>query len=146
MWTKFNGLLMAVSLLFAGFAAAQSGSEKAVGAAVEELKQAIIAADRARLEAIAADQLVYGHSSGKAQNKAEFIEEIVSLEPNDYLSIDLIDQTITVSGKTAVVRHIYASDYTSKGVKGSLRIGNMLIWQQQKGKWKLLARQAYRLP
>jgi hypothetical protein len=139
-------LLSAAFFAFSLHAEAQTAQEKAVAAAVEELKQAIIAADRARLETIAADQLVYGHSSGKVQNKAEFIEEIVRLEPNDYLTIDLIDQTITVSGKTAVVRHIYASEYISKGVKGSLRIGNMLVWQEQKGKWRLLARQAYRLP
>ncbi|MBN1277706.1 MAG: nuclear transport factor 2 family protein, partial [Deltaproteobacteria bacterium] len=91
------------------------------------------------------DKLVYGHSAGRVQNKAEFIEEVVSLQPNDYLTIDLSDQTITISGNTAVVRHIYSFDYTSDGVPGSSSIGNVLIWQEQEGKWKLLARQAYRL-
>lgn len=119
--------------------------EKAVAAAVEQFKTAIISAERAKLESITADKLVYGHSGGKVQNKAEFIEEIVSLQPNDYLTIDLSEQTITVSGETAVVRHIYASGFTSNGVPGSLRIGNVLIWQNQEGEWKLLARQAYRL-
>ena len=119
--------------------------EKAVAAAVEDFKTGIINADRALLESISADKLVYGHSGGKVQNKDEFIEEVVSLVPNDYLTIDLAEQTITVSGNTAIVRHIYSSDYTSNGVEGSLRIGNVLIWQEQEGKWKLLARQAYRL-
>ena len=119
--------------------------EKAVAAAVEDFKTGIINADRELLESITSDKLVYGHSGGNVQNKAEFIEEIVSLQPNDYLTIDLSEQTITVSGNTAVVRHIYSSDYTSNGVEGSLRIGNVLIWQKQEGKWKLLARQAYRL-
>lgn len=118
---------------------------KNVAAAVEDLKTAIISADRDLLENIASDKLVYGHSGGKVQNKAEFVEEIVSLIPNDYLTIDLADQTIMVSGNTAVVRHIYSSDYLSDGVPGSLRIGNVLVWQEQDGKWKLLARQAYRL-
>lgn len=119
--------------------------EKAVAAAVEDFKRGIINADRALLESISADKLVFGHSGGKVQNKAEFIDEIVSLVPNDYLTIDMADQTITISGNTAVVRHIYSSDYTSDGVPGSLRIGNVLVWQEQDGKWKLLARQAYRL-
>jgi len=119
--------------------------EKAVAAAVEDFKTGIINADRELLESITSDKLVYGHSGGNVQNKAEFIEEIVSLQPNDYLTIDLEDQTITISENIAIVRHIYSSDFTSNGVEGSLRIGNVLIWQEQDRKWKLLARQAYRL-
>ncbi len=122
-----------------------TGQEKEVVAAVEQFRTGIIAADRALLGNIFADKLVFGHSSGKVQNKAECIEEIVSLQPNDYLTISLTDQTITVSAETAIVRHIYSSDFISKGVKGSLRIGNVLVWQKQEGKWKLLARQAYKL-
>lgn len=119
--------------------------EKKVAEAVEQFKTGIINADRDILESIFADKLVYGHSNGKVQNKAECIGEIVSLQPNDYLTITLTEQTITVSGETAVVRHIYSSEFLSKGVKGNLRIGNVLIWQKQEGKWKLLARQAYKL-
>lgn len=119
---------------------------KEVEAAIETLKKGIIDADRTILEGIAADKLVYGHSSGKVQNKAEFIDEVVSLQPNDYLTIETTEQTITVSGNTAIVRHIYASDYTSNGVAGSLKIGNCLVFQKLEGSWKLLARQAYRLP
>jgi hypothetical protein len=119
--------------------------ENAIAAAVEELKTGIINADRDLLESITSDKLVYGHSSGRVQNKDEFIEEVVSLQPNDYLKIDLSDQTITISGNTAIVRHIYSFDYISDGVPGSASIGNVLIWQEQEGKWKLLARQAYRL-
>lgn len=116
-----------------------------MAAAVEQFRTGIIDADRTVLENIFADKLVYGHSNGKVQNKAECIDEIVSLQPNDYQTITLTDQTITISGETAVVRHIYSADFLSKGVKGSLRIGNVLIWQKQEGKWKLLARQAYKL-
>ena len=119
--------------------------EKEVAIAVEKFKTGIIDADRALLEDLFADNLIYGHSGGNVQNKAECIEEIVSLQPNDYLTIDLADQTIMVSGETAVVRHIYSSDFTSNGEPSSLRIGNVLIWQKQDGKWKLLARQAYKL-
>lgn len=119
--------------------------EIAVAEAVEKFKTGIINADRTLLEDLFADNLVYGHSGGKVQGKAECIDEIVSLQPNDYLTIDLEDQTIMVSGETAVVRHIYSSDFTSNGEPGSLRIGNVLIWQKQNGNWKLLARQAYKL-
>lgn len=124
---------------------AQSKDEKSLSAAVETFKLAMISADRNLLELITADQLVYGHSSGKVQNKAEFVEEVASGKPLDYISIELTSQTMKFSGKTAVVRHIFSAEIANAGVPGNLKIGNMLIWQKQHGKWKLLARQAYKL-
>jgi hypothetical protein len=123
----------------------ESGEQKNVTAAVETLKKAIVDADKSLLESIAADELVYGHSNGKVQNKSEFIQEIVSKQPIDYVKVETTDQTITIAGNTAVVRHIYSAETINNGTPGSLKIGNMLIWQKQKGKWKLLARQAYRI-
>jgi hypothetical protein len=123
----------------------QSMEEKEVAEAVEMLKKGIVDADKNLLEIITAEELVYGHSSGKVQNKAEFISEIVSGQPLDYISVDMADQTIQISGDVAVVRHIYSAETMSNGTPGKLKIGNMLIWQKQHGKWKLLARQAYKI-
>jgi ketosteroid isomerase-like protein len=123
----------------------QTKEEKEVLAAIEILKKGIVDADKNVLNEIASDDLVYGHSSGKVQNKAEFIDEIVNSQP-DYLSINLTEQTIKISGNTAVVRHIYSAETTNNGTPGHIKIGNMMIWQKQHGKWKLLARQAYKLP
>ncbi len=130
---------------FNGNTYSQKKYEKEVQAAVESFVQGIINADRQLLDTITSENLVYGHSSGKVQDKAAFIDEIISLQPNDYLTIDLTGQTITVSGNVAVVRHIYSSEYLSNDEKKNLRIGNVLIWQNENGKWKLLARQAYSL-
>jgi hypothetical protein len=124
---------------------AQTGDEKKLAQAVETFKLAMISADKDLLQTITAEQLVYGHSSGKVQNQAEFIEEVVSSKPLDYITIELVDQTMKFSGKTAIVRHIFTAQITNAGVAGNLRVGNTLIWQKQHGKWKLLARQAYKL-
>ena len=43
---------------------AQSSDEKAVEAAVEKLRKAMIAADKSGLEKLAAAELSYGHSNG----------------------------------------------------------------------------------
>ena len=141
--------LIIIALILSGFTGLancqQSSEEKAVSAAVETLKKAIVDADKDLLESISADNLVYGHSNGRVQNKAEFVAEIVSKLPNDYVKVETADQTIVITGNTAVVRHIYSAETISNGTPGSLKIGNMLVWQKQKGKWKLLARQAYRL-
>jgi hypothetical protein len=141
-------LLISVFALFliCGCANLQSGSsqEEEVAQAVTILMKGIQNADGTILKDVAADELVYGHSSGKVQNKDEFIAEIVSKEPLIYSSIQLGDQTIKVVGETAIVRHVFTAETLSNGTAGNLKLGNVLIWQRQKGKWKLLARQAYR--
>jgi len=123
----------------------QSAQERDVASAVEKLMKGIVDADKSILQEIAAEELVYGHSSGKVQNKSEFVDEVVVSKPLDFTKIDLVDQTIKVIGDAAVVRHILTAEITNNGVPGNLRIGNMLVWQKQKGKWKLIARQAYKL-
>ncbi|HEX7585932.1 MAG TPA: nuclear transport factor 2 family protein, partial [Prolixibacteraceae bacterium] len=123
----------------------QTKQEKEVATAIEIFKKGIVDADKDLLNTITAEELVYGHSSGKVQNKAEFIAEIVSKLPA-YLSVDMTDQTIKISGNAAIVRHIYSAETMNNGTPGHVKIGNMMIWQKQHGKWKLLARQAYKLP
>jgi ketosteroid isomerase-like protein len=121
-------------------------SEADVAAAVDQLMKGFMAADKNILQTITADALVYGHSSGKVQNKSEFVAEIISGEPLKYFNIELLDQTIQMSGDAAVVRHIFTAETkNTDGEPGSLRIGVMQVWQLQNGAWKLLARQAYRL-
>lgn len=134
-------LLVIISLTVAG----QSKQEKELTAAIELFKKGVVDADKNLLETVTAESLVYGHSSGKVQNKAEFVAEIVSGQPLDYTSVDITEQTISFSGDVAVVRHIYSAETLSNGTAGKLKIGNMMIWQNQHGKWKLLARQAYKL-
>lgn len=133
----FLGLVMSAN--------SQSKSQNEVAAAVEMFKKAILDADKEQLSFLAADELVYGHSSGKVENKAQFIAQLIDTQTTDYTSIDMADQTIQVSGKVAVVRHIYSAETINNGTPGHVKIGNMLIWQKQKGKWKLLARQAYKI-
>jgi hypothetical protein len=123
-----------------------SSSEGQVAEAVTQLMKGIEEADETLLNRLAAEELVYGHSSGKVQNKAEFVAEIISGQPLDYSNIELIDQTIKVVNETAIVRHVFTAETRSNDVAGRLRIGNVLIWQRQKGAWRLLARQAYALP
>lgn len=123
----------------------QTAAEKDVASAVENLMKGFVDADKDLLDKMTAEDLIYGHSSGKVQNKTEFIAEVISGKPLDYVKFDLEGQTIMVSGKTAVVRHILNAETISNGAPGKLRIGNVFIWQKQKGNWKLLARQAYKL-
>jgi ketosteroid isomerase-like protein len=124
---------------------AQTKEEKEVAETVEHLRKALIDPTKANLDKIAAEDLSYGHSSGVIQTKAEFEETLLSGK-SDFVSIEFKDQTIKVSGDAAVVRHKLYAQTNDGGKPGNVAIGIMLVFQKQKGEWKLLARQAYKLP
>lgn len=144
---RFINILFALCLfILSTNTYSQSKDEKAVEEAVETFRKGVELGDRSILESIAADQLLYGHSNGKVQDKQAFVDEIVSNNPFDYANVTITNQTIRVSDNTAIVRHTYGADTKNpSGAAGKISIGNMLIFQKQNGKWKLLARQAYRL-
>jgi ketosteroid isomerase-like protein len=114
---------------------------KAVSDAVNQLTKAMIDADGKILAELSAPELSYGHSGGTIEDKAAFIEKIVSGR-SDFVTIDIQKQTISVVGKTAIVRHDLNADILDGGKAASIHLGVLLVWQKQSGKWKLLARQA----
>jgi ketosteroid isomerase-like protein len=126
-------------------AMAQSKEEAAVGAAIENLRKAMIDGDKSGLQNITADQLSYGHSSGKVEDKTTFVDNIVTGK-SDFVTIDLTNQTIVVSGDAAIVRHVLSATTNDSGKPGTVKLNILLIWQKQKGQWKLLARQAVKVP
>jgi len=122
----------------------QSKDEKAVADATEKLRKALVDADKKALEEVAAPELSYGHSSGLIEDRAAYVENIVSGK-SDFVTITLTDQTIKIVGNTALVRHKLAADTNNGGTPGKINLAILLVWQKQKGEWKLLARQATRL-
>lgn len=136
--------LLMLCLVLSSAVQAQSKEDNEVAAAVEALRKAMINANKASLENIAADELSYGHSSGKIEDKAEFVEALASGK-SDFESIDLKDQSIKIAGNTAIVRHKLSAKVNDNGKPGNVNLGVLLIWQKQQGQWKLLARQAYKL-
>lgn len=84
---------------------AQSKDTNAVSLAVEELRMAMVEANKTSLEQLTADSLSYGHSSGRVENKKEFIENIATGK-SDFVTIDLTEQSISITHNVAVVRHV----------------------------------------
>lgn len=123
---------------------AQSKDEKAVALVVEKLNKAIVDPEKGLLESIASEGLSYGHSGGKVQNKAQFVDDLVNGAFN-FSSVNALDQTISISGDNAIVRHTLVAKATNAGVPTDIRIGNVLVWRKESGQWKLLARQAFKL-
>jgi len=125
-------------------AMAQSKEEAAVTAAVENLRKAMIDGDKAGLQNSTADQLSYGHSSGRVEDKATFVDNIVTGK-SDFVTIELTNQTIAVVGDAAIVRHTLSATTNDGGNPGSVKLNILLVWQKQKGQWRLLARQAVKV-
>lgn len=123
----------------------QTKNEKDVLNAVENMRLALISGEKLALEAVAAADLSYGHSSGKLQNKAEFVEAIAN-GSSDFVSIDYKNQTVKVTGNTALVRHELHAKTNDGGKAGEVHLGVLLVWQKQGKEWKLLGRQAFKLP
>ncbi|RWR02321.1 hypothetical protein ED28_08040 [[Pantoea] beijingensis] len=138
--------LLTLSLSSTCFAQAQSADTKAVGDAVEVMRQAMLNVNQGVLEKVSAPNLTYGHSSGKLENRAEFIDDLVTGR-SDFKTLNLNNQTIDVNDDVAVVRHTLEAKTNDSGKPGEVKIGVMQIWKKDKaGEWKLLARQAYKLP
>lgn len=118
----------------------KSEVENAVGA----LNGALVDPEKSSLEDMTSKTLSYGHSSGKVQDREEFIDDLIN-GPFDFLSINTSDESIHISGGTAIARHVLSAKGTKKGEPAAVHIGIILVFQKQNGKLHLLARQAYKL-
>lgn len=137
-------LMLIAALLSTGAIQAQTKSGTPVAQLVKELNKAIVHRDSAALVDITRDELTFGHSGGVIQDKAAFIRAVLD-GPTFFKSIDPENQTIQVRGKHAFVRHIVVASATRDGNPLALRFGNVMVWYKKQGKWKLLARQGYKL-
>jgi hypothetical protein len=140
---KYIFFLLTTFLVFTKNVNAQSPNEKMIAENVKTLTNAMVNADSVALKNLTADGLSYGHSNGKIENKAQYIDGV--LTGPDFLSIDITEQTIQVTGKIAIIRHKFFARLIRDGKPDEARIGVMQIWTKQKRQWKLLARQAYKL-
>ncbi|WP_055137677.1 nuclear transport factor 2 family protein [Pseudomonas corrugata] len=138
-------LVMSFLCLFGGYAAtAAASAEQDVAQAVDHLTQAMLHKDIPQLQALAAESLTYGHSSGNIQDKKAFIADIETGK-SAFKTLEMKNQKIILSGDTALVRN----HFSAQSIKGSdivpTEIENFQIWQKQKdGKWLLTGRQAFK--
>ena len=141
-WKKCLIIFCCLTIFSVGFS--QEKIEKAVADRVELFRQAMVSADEKLLNELTAEKLSYGHSAGYVEGKSEFIRKLTSGE-NDFISIALSDQTVSVSGNVAVVRHRLEAKITDNGKPNEVKIHVLMVWQKQNKEWKLIARQAVKI-
>ncbi|MFM2326114.1 MAG: hypothetical protein RIR31_316 [Bacteroidota bacterium] len=121
---------------------AQSKPQKQVEEKVEQLRKAMVDADSLMLDKLASANLIYGHSGGHIDDKKEFVSKIASGK-SDFVTIDLSEMTYSVvNKKLVVVRQTFKSKTNDGGKPAEILMYVMLVWEKQKGGWKLVARQA----
>ena len=135
---------LAASFLAPAGPAASAEAEAEVEAAVDALTAALLAPDAAALDALVLDGLSYGHSGGVVQDKAAFVDALTSRR-SAFPSIVLSDRSVSIVGGDAIARHVFSGETTSGGRTVPVRIGVMQVWHCDGGRWRLLARQAYKI-
>jgi ketosteroid isomerase-like protein len=134
-----------VFIFFTFFLSAQNKVEKTITNQIEMLRLAMVNADEAALNELVCEKLSYGHSAGYVEDKKEFIRKLTSGE-NDFVKIDLSNQTISISANVAVVRHrLDASTLDIGKPPAQIKLLILMVWQKDHGTWKLLARQAVKI-
>jgi hypothetical protein len=144
---------LGISCLAAGatayFATAVAGiaeglADTSASKASVDLTTAMIAADRARLDALLSPDLSFGHSNGLVQSKDEFIKSVLTKE-EVFKTIRSTDHTVQNIGGNAVIRQVFNSDLVYKGQELSVRLGELQVWQKQTGRWRMITRQAFKI-
>ncbi len=126
-------------------AMAQSKEEKAVLDRVEMWRKAVLDQDIQNLDKVFANEMTYGHSNGRMDTKATFIN-IIKDKKEVYNELNLDDMTVRVVGNTALVRHKMTGNVSLEdGTVSKPNLGVLQVWSKTNNGWQLLARQAFKL-
>ncbi len=143
-------IIAIAALLVTAFVSAQTGKEQEVLNNIHALNTAIFAdvsaRDSAALEKLVSPKVTYGHSSGLIENKQVMIHHAM-VSPATYEGFKMDSATVFFEGNnTAVSRHILKAKTFENGKEGVLHLGVLQVWTKAGKEWKLLARQAVKLP
>ena len=125
---------------------AETADIAGVEAAVEKFRQTMLNPDQATFEQLTLPQLTYGHSSGFIEDRETCIASMVTGKFK-FLTLTFSEQTVELSGNTAIVRHrMYADTHDQGQEPGIASLHVMQVWQHSADGWQLLARQAVKIP
>lgn len=125
---------------------AQSKDEKALVERTYLLSHTVFGTrDSMALEDLFARKASYGHSSGKIETRGEAVAAI-SKNQSVYTDTSVSNINVMIDKDVAIVRHLFKAKETNKeGKVTPLNFSIMLAWVKQKGKWRLMGRQAVKL-
>ena len=145
-WGPTRAILAAAMLLAvaAGALHAQApAAEQAVRQVEDRRIKAMIDDDFATLEAILADDLTYGHSSGVVDTKAAYLEALRSGKTK-YQAFDRQQSVVRVYGEAAVVTGTATLSLRGQAAPFTLRYTVVYVLRDRQ--WRMVAWQSTRLP
>jgi ketosteroid isomerase-like protein len=128
-------------LLFASAASLSAADPKAdVLAAMEKWKQAVLKKDAAALDRLLHPDLLYSHSDGKTQTKADILKSLPKTQ-----SITFGESTIHIYGNIAVVKGPIEMVDIPAGTPTTLKLSILQVWLKGPKGWQMVARHSTRL-
>ena len=131
--------LLAVLVMLAASVSA-ADPPQAVIEASKGWRQAAIKKDAAGLQRYLADDMIYNHSNGHAQNKSEYIEAVV--KSGRYESFTDSETKVRVYGKTAVLSGFVDVKQIDQP---AYRVHTLEVYVENNGQWQMTAHQSVRI-
>ena len=141
-------VLILLVVCFSGVVAtAQKGKDTKIEDKVQALNKAIfVQKDSLALENLLGKEIIYCHSSGKVESRQEMIKNALA-NASTYSDVKTEVTNIIRHKKTIVVRHIItATENLKDGKTSPLKLGVVQTWISEDKEWKLIGRQAVKLP
>jgi hypothetical protein len=111
-----------------------------------ELYRAMLAFDYSALDGLLSDDVSYIHSTGVVESKSEYFAGL-QRGLYEYGDIQILSANTQIIGAAAVTSGVMEMLVGAGGSeKGTIRLQHVLIWRKEAETWRLLLRQATRLP
>lgn len=126
---------------------AQSAVEKEILEFEQKRINATLHSDVAALEEMLADDVVWIHSSGKKQNKTQYIEDHAQKRVK-YLKIDIKESAARVYGDIAITngRAVYQSVSQKDGSIVVSDLFHTCVYRKERNRWQVIAWQTTKIP
>ena len=124
--------------------AADPKTADAVKAADKLWASATVKNDKAALDKVLADDLVYTHSTGDKDGKAAYIENL-SNGARKYNKIDHEQMSVRMYGNAAVLDGDIQIETDQKGTVAPAHLHIIHVYVYKAGRWQLVAHQSLRL-
>lgn len=136
----------AAALILSGNVLPAAEDARLLRAADDERVAAILAADRPRLAAIFSDDLRYAHSTGAVDNKASYIDLLVSGRTK-YVVYDYQERNFTfpAPGIALMSGRVHIRSVSGDAISDGI-LGLLAVWREEQGTWRFLAWQSCKLP
>ncbi len=120
-------------------------STQSITAREDELYQAMLALDYTALDEALSDDVRYIHSTGVVETKAEYFAGLRE-GLYEYGAITRISGDTAQYGSIAITTGVIDMLVAKGSAKNTIRLQHVLIWREEAGVWRLLLRQATRIP